>query len=117
MSKPVDIEVLRGPPAVIIAAISFSVAIVADVYLLPDKGKIVGFSTFASLLALYSARPMLRYWGAKAFIIGYICLHIGLVFLPLTDSSVPGLVLVPFVMADYVAMAFGVRAFTVRTIG
>ena len=113
MSKEAfDIEALRLWPGLIITVVSFSIAILSDVYLLPDKGKIVGFAISASLLAIYTARPVLRYSGAKAFIIGYILLHIALIFIPLTDSSFPGLALVPFFMAVWKAKAWGLSRST-----
>ena len=113
--KGFDINELRLGPGLIMGLVSFSAALVLDIYLLPNKGKIIGFSFLASMACIYTARPMLRYAGAKAFIIGYVVLHLALIFVPLTDSDFPGPVLIPFFIADYVAMVFGLRLCTVPT--
>lgn len=113
--KDFDINQLRLWPSLIGMVVTLAIAIPVDSYLLPNRGKFVAFAVGASLLAIYTGRPMLRYSGAKAFIIGYVALHIALIFVAPTDAIFPGLALVPLFMADYVAMVFGLRFFTVPT--
>jgi hypothetical protein len=105
-----DISALALRPGIVIALISLVSAMLANQFLLPDRGRIVFFSTLMSLIAVYTAKPMLKHIGAKVFILSYVLLHLALVVLPFThDTDYGSPVLLPFVIADYVLMVFGLR--------
>jgi hypothetical protein len=113
MKDRFDINALALRPAIVIASISLVIAIVTNETLLPDRGRIVAFSTLMSLVAVYTTKPMLKHIGAKLFVLGYVLLHVALIALPFThDSDYAGPLLLPFVIGDYVLMVFALRAST-----
>lgn len=110
-----DINAFAMRPAIVMVLLSLVAAFLANEYLLPDRGRIVLFSTVMSLIAVYTAKPVLKNPGAKAFILSYVLLHVALIALPFThDTDYSGAVLLPFVIADYVLMVFGLRWCTLR---
>lgn len=110
-----DINALALRPAIAIVLATLVVALLVDQYLLPHRGRIVGFSTSMALIAVYTAKPMLKHIGAKVFIVGYVLLHLAVIALPFThDSDYAGAILLPFIIADYVLMVFALRWFTLR---
>jgi hypothetical protein len=105
-----DINALAVTPGIVIALISLVAAILANESLLPDRGRIVFFSTLMSLMAVYTAKPMLKHMGAQVFILSYVLLHLAAVALPFThDTDYAGPVLLSFVFADYVLLVLGLR--------
>jgi hypothetical protein len=110
-----DINALAVRPAIGIALAGMVAGFLANEYLVPGRGRIVAFSTLMSLIAIYTAKPVLKDIGAKVFILSYVLLHFAVVALPFThNADYAGPVLLPFVIADYVLMVFGLRWCTAR---
>jgi len=108
-----DINALTLKPALAITFFGLVGGLLVDAYVFPDRGRIAGFSTAMSLVAVYTATPVVKYLGAKIFI---LILHIALVALPFThDSDYGGPLLIPFAIADYVLMVFALRKCTVTS--
>jgi len=108
-----DINTITVVPALAMSAVSLLLSIAINEYVLEGRGRITFFAVLMSLISIYTARNLIKYTPVIVFLVVYIICHIVLVALPFTrDSSYSGPILLPFAIADYVAMVFSLRKWT-----